>query len=66
MDVKAKTNLCLFLSIVAAEDVLAMDDGGVSDPFAKARWGSLECTTEVVYETVNPEWNETFVFNLGV
>ena len=65
VDVKAKTNLCLFLSIVAAEDVLAMDDGGVSDPFAKARWGSLECTTEVVYETVNPEWNETFVFNLG-
>ena len=39
--------------------------GGVSDPFARRGGGSLECTTEVVYETVNPEWDETFVFNLG-
>lgn len=43
-----------------------MDAGGVSDPFAVARWGSLECKTEVIYETVNPEWDETFTFNLGV
>ena len=51
VDVKAKTNQCLFLRIVAADDLLAMDSGGVSDPFAVARWGSLECKTEVIYET---------------
>ena len=60
-----KTSKCLFLSIVAADDLLAMDSGGVSDPFAVARWGALECKTEVVYKTVAPVWNETFVFHLG-
>ena len=65
VDVKARTNQCLFLRIVAADDVIAMDSGGVSDPFAVARWGSLECKTEVVYETVSPEWDETFTFQLG-
>jgi hypothetical protein len=56
VDVRAKTDACLFLKIIAAEGVLAMDAGGTSDPFATARWGSLECKTEVVYETVNPVW----------
>ena len=27
--------------VVAADGVLAMDSGGVSDPFAVARWGAL-------------------------
>jgi len=65
VDVREKTSKCLFLSIVAADDLLAMDSGGVSDPFAVARWGALECKTEVVYKTVAPVWNETFVFHLG-
>ena len=65
VDVSEKTNLCLFVKIEKAEELLAMDSGGVSDPFATARWGSLECTTEIIYETVDPVWDETFVFNLG-
>ena len=65
VDVRAKTDACMFLKIVAAEGLLAMDAGGTSDPFATARWGSLECKTEVVYETTSPIWDETFVFNLG-
>lgn len=65
VDVKARTNVCLFVRIVAADDVIAMDSGGVSDPFAVARWASLECKTEVVYATVTPEWDETFTINLG-
>ena len=65
VDVRAKTDACMFLKIVAAEGLLAMDAGGTSDPFATARWGSLECKTEVVYETTSPVWEETFVFNLG-
>ena len=54
VDVRAKTDACMFLKIVAAEGLLAMDAGGTSDPFATARWGSLECKTEVVYETTSP------------
>ena len=64
-DVRAKTNRCLFVRVEKAESLLAMDSGGVSDPFATARWGSLECTTEIAYETVDPVWDETFVFELG-
>lgn len=64
-DVCARTNVCLFVRVEKGESLLAMDAGGVSDPFATARWGALECTTEIKYETVDPVWDETFVFELG-
>ena len=57
--------MCLFVRVEKGESLLAMDAGGVSDPFATARWGALECTTEIKYETVDPVWDETFVFELG-
>ena len=64
-DVKTRTARKLFVRVEKAESLLAMDSGGVSDPFATARWGALECTTEIVYSTVDPVWDETFVFDLG-
>ena len=64
-DVQTRTARKLFVRVEKAESLLAMDSGGVSDPFATARWGSVECTTEIVYSTVDPVWDETFVFDLG-
>jgi len=64
IDVEDEVSRCLFVRVVKATDVLAMDSGGTSDPFTSVRYRGLESTTKTIYETLNPEWDEVFTFRV--
>ena len=64
IDVEDEVSRCLFIRVVKANDVLAMDSGGTSDPFTSVRYRGLESTTKTIYETLNPEWDEVFTFRV--
>ncbi len=50
------------LKINRAKDLVAKDSNGLSDPYFKIRYGTFTAKSEVVFKTLNPVWNETFVF----
>jgi len=64
IDVEDEVSRCLFMRVIRANDVLAMDSTGTSDPFTNVRYRGLESTTKTIYETLNPEWNEVFTFRV--
>lgn len=49
---------CLFVDIVSATDLLAMDKSGYSDPYITCALGSHVAATSVKKQTLNPEWGE--------
>lgn len=53
----------LRVTLARAEQLLAMDKGGTSDPFARLSFGSQTLESKVVGKTLNPEFNESFTFN---
>ena len=38
--------------------------GGSSDPFCKVTFGPFKARTRILKTTLNPQWNETFIFVL--
>ena len=64
IDVEDEVSKCLFVRLIRATDVVAMDSGGTSDPFASVRYRGLESTSKTIYETLNPEWDEIFTFRV--
>ena len=52
----------IFVDVVSATDLLAMDKSGFSDPYITCKAGSHEATTTVKRQTLNPEWNECLEF----
>ncbi len=54
----------LIVKVIRAENVLAKDRGGTSDPFAEVRLGKQSKKTKVVPKTLSPEWDESFTFDL--
>ena len=57
----------LTLVVVEARGLLIMDKGGLADPYVTARvnlpsGGVLERKSNVVKQTLEPEWHETFDF----
>ena len=48
------------ITIVRAENLMAADLGGKSDPFAVVQLGNERLRTHTVYKTLHPEWNKTF------
>ena len=45
--------------------LLAFDETGLSDPYVLLRVGSVQHQTDVVFHSLAPIWNESFLFNLN-
>ena len=56
-------NLTL-LQVLHAHKVRGADMGGSSDPVCKVSFGPFKARTRTVKKTLDPEWNETFIFVL--
>ena len=54
----------ILVTIKKAENLLAKDRGGTSDPFAVLILGRQIKKTSIIDKTLNPEWNETFELEL--
>jgi len=52
----------LRVKIFSAQDLLAADPNGLSDPYVRIVFGAKKATTKVMYETLDPIWNEVFEF----
>jgi Ca2+-dependent lipid-binding protein len=48
------------LSVFKAQDLLAADLGGKSDPFCVLELVNTRLQTHTEYKTLNPEWNKLF------
>ena len=63
VDCEEVVSRCLFVRVIGARDLLAMDSGGTSDPFVILRYRGLEVSSRTIPLTLNPHWDETFTFN---
>ncbi|KAK3233621.1 hypothetical protein CYMTET_56099, partial [Cymbomonas tetramitiformis] len=52
----------VMVHILEAKDIMAMDIGGLSDPYVKVKLGDIEYNTKYINDTTSPKWNETFTF----
>uniref|UniRef100_A0A8C2CC45 Multiple C2 domains, transmembrane 1b n=1 Tax=Cyprinus carpio TaxID=7962 RepID=A0A8C2CC45_CYPCA len=52
------------VKILRAEELMAADVTGKSDPFCIAELCNDRLQTHTVYKTLNPEWNKVFTFNV--
>ena len=64
VDVEDEVSRALFIRLVRATNVVAMDSGGTSDPFASVRYRGLESTSKTIWKTLEPEWDEVFTFRV--
>lgn len=55
----------LVVRLIEARRLKAADIGGASDPFCVLKCGSSEVKSEVIKQNVNPEWNQSFQFELS-
>jgi Ca2+-binding EF-hand superfamily protein/Leucine-rich repeat (LRR) protein len=55
----------LFVRLVGATGLKAMDSGGTSDPFVIACIGKQKEQTRAIQKTLTPMWNEEFEFKLA-
>ena len=62
VDCEETVSRCLFVRVIGAKDLLAMDSGGTSDPFVVARYREADFIAHDS-ATTNPQWDETFTFN---
>ena len=54
----------IHVNVFRASNLPPFDETGLSDPFVLLRIGSLQYQTDVVLNTLNPVWDELFVFNV--
>ncbi|KAL4227592.1 Multiple C2 and transmembrane domain-containing protein 2 [Mactra antiquata] len=54
----------LQVKVYKAQDLLAADIGGKSDPFCVLELVNTRLQTHTEYKTLNPEWNKLFTFNV--
>ncbi|KAG4097946.1 hypothetical protein H8356DRAFT_940322 [Neocallimastix lanati (nom. inval.)] len=56
----------LHIHVISANDILAADSSGSSDPYVKIMRGKKEIgKTKTIKKTLAPTWNEQFKVNLG-
>ena len=51
--------------VVQGRNLTVMDPNGKSDPYCIVVVGDQQQTTTIQYSTLNPEWRETFKFELS-
>ena len=49
--------------VICGRGLRAADSNGLSDPYTVVRLGSRSEQTHVLLETLDPDWNEAFVFS---
>mmetsp|Transcript_23793 Transcript_23793/g.23563 ORF Transcript_23793/g.23563 Transcript_23793/m.23563 type:complete len:164 (-) Transcript_23793:460-951(-) len=54
----------LTVNVVDAQDLLAMDSSGLSDPYVILECENQTFQSKHIQATVNPKWNEEFKFNI--
>lgn len=54
----------LQVHVVEARGLAARDENGLSDPFVRLQLGSTKAKSATVYKTLNPTWNEEYIFNV--
>lgn len=54
--------IALCVQVLCARGVRAADSNGLSDPYTVVRLGSRTVQTHVMPETLDPDWNEAFLF----
>ncbi|XP_061732117.1 multiple C2 and transmembrane domain-containing protein 1-like isoform X1 [Nerophis ophidion] len=52
------------VKVLRAEDLMAADMTGKSDPFCVLELNNDRLQTHTVYKNLNPEWNKVFTFNV--
>ena len=52
------------VTVVEARGLAAMDMNGRSDPYAVLHCGRVQCKTRCQHKTLNPQWGETFRFEV--
>ena len=58
---REKQEFMLRAHLFQARGLVAADDSGLSDPFAKVIFSSEVATTYTIRETLNPNWDQTLV-----
>ncbi|CAN6440424.1 unnamed protein product [Victoria cruziana] len=53
----------LYVSVVKAKDLPAMDVSGSCDPYVEVKLGNYKGTTKHHEKTLNPVWNQVFAFS---
>ena len=56
----------LTFTVLRAEGLVAKDKGGTSDPFVELIIDKQKFKTKVIPKTLNPEWNETFAYDIDM
>ncbi|XP_047310509.1 C2 and GRAM domain-containing protein At1g03370-like [Impatiens glandulifera] len=54
----------LFVRVIEARNILAMDTNGFSDPYVKLQLGKQRSKSRVIKKTLNPTWNQEFCFKV--
>jgi hypothetical protein len=60
----APKKVLLYLKVVCARDLEAMDFGGTSDPYATIAVGDHKVRTKTISKSLNPVWDESFAMTV--